>query len=101
MPPTIAPVLLLLPPPELAPTDGVTRMVDWMVVVITWPSAPVETSTDVNTEVDVLVGVGLKVSSVTAVFPFSTDVIVLTRGVVVGVAAGWVVGDVCGGVVDC
>ena len=59
------------------------------------------TNTDVNTEVDVLVGVELKVSSVTAVFPFSTDVIVLTRGVVVGVAAGWVVGDVCGGVVDC
>jgi hypothetical protein len=41
MPPTIAPVLLLLPP-ELGPTDGVMRTVDWMVVVTIWPLAPVE-----------------------------------------------------------
>lgn len=42
IPPTIAPVLLLLCPLELALTDGVIRMVDWMVVVTITPSAPVE-----------------------------------------------------------
>ena len=42
MPPTIAPVLLLLLwLLEPAATDGVTMMVDWMVVVTIWPLAPV------------------------------------------------------------
>jgi hypothetical protein len=100
IPPTIAPVLLLLWP-ELAPADGVMRTVDWIVVVTIWPLAPVETITDVITEVDVLVGVRLDVSSF-PVFPFATDVIVVpARWVVVGFAAGWVVGVFWGGVVDC
>ena len=52
------------------------------------------TSTDVNTEVDVLVGLLEDVSP-----PFS--VITVLRGVVVEVSAGWGVGVACGGVVDC
>ena len=84
-----------------------------MVVVTISPLAPVElwgacgcqsvfagkrcntyTSTDVNTEVDVLVGLLEDVSP-----PFS--VITVLRGAVVEVSAGWGVGVACGGVVDC
>jgi hypothetical protein len=54
----MAPVLLLLPPPELGDTDGVTRMVERTVVVNATPLDPVVTSTEVRTEVDVVEVVG-------------------------------------------